>query len=186
MDALATLGRLGLALAFVLGALWLIARFAQRRGRTVRRSQALAVLARQSLGKNSSVAVIKVMDRAMVVGVTDQQVSLLGETDLAEVERKLEEAKAAGRTGPVKNRAALTVVDAETTPARPASIGRRLLPAAPQRPAVAKSGVKASAKAWSATRPAAEASSALAGSALSPATWKQAVEAVRERTVRRA
>lgn len=36
-------------------------------------------------------AVLRVVDRALVVGVTDHQVTLLAETDLATVERQLAE-----------------------------------------------------------------------------------------------
>jgi flagellar protein FliO/FliZ len=47
-----------------------------------RGSGALSVLNRQALSRGSSVAVIRVADRALILGVTDAQVSLLGETDL--------------------------------------------------------------------------------------------------------
>ena len=42
----------------------------------------LAVLNRQQLGRSSAVAVVKVADRALVLGVTEQQISYLGEADL--------------------------------------------------------------------------------------------------------
>ena len=42
----------------------------------------LSVIARQQLSRNSSVAIVRVTDRALVLGVTDGQVTLLTETDL--------------------------------------------------------------------------------------------------------
>jgi flagellar biogenesis protein FliO len=54
--------------------------------RALRRSKArkrnrLEVLARQSLGKNASVAVVRVGGRTLIVGVTDMAVQLLSEVD---------------------------------------------------------------------------------------------------------
>ena len=43
----------------------------------------IEVLARHSLTKNSSVAVVHAAGKALIVGVTDSQVTLLGETDMA-------------------------------------------------------------------------------------------------------
>ena len=43
----------------------------------------LDVLARQALGRTSSVAVVRVADRAYVLGVTDTHITLLDEADLA-------------------------------------------------------------------------------------------------------
>ncbi|PZM98286.1 MAG: flagellar protein [Actinobacteria bacterium] len=82
--------RITLSLLIVLGLMWGMARLARRplggRGGSV-----LAVLARQQLSRGSAVAVLRVVDRALVVGVTDHQVTLLAETDLATVERQLAE-----------------------------------------------------------------------------------------------
>jgi flagellar protein FliO/FliZ len=70
-----------LALGVVLGLMWALARFV-RRPLTGKADRVLNVLARQQLSRNASVAVLKVMDRALVVGVTDQGVRLLTETEL--------------------------------------------------------------------------------------------------------
>lgn len=82
--------RITLSLLIVLGLMWGLARLARRplggRGGTV-----LAVLSRQQLSRNSAVALLRVADRALVVGVTDHQVTLLAEADLATVERQLNE-----------------------------------------------------------------------------------------------
>ncbi|GAA1800970.1 hypothetical protein GCM10009682_23290 [Luedemannella flava] len=78
--------RIAFSLLVVLGLLWGIARISRRRV-TGRGATTLTVLARQQLGRNSSVAVVRVVDRAIVLGVTDAQVSLLGEADLAALEK---------------------------------------------------------------------------------------------------
>jgi flagellar protein FliO/FliZ len=82
--------RIALSLLVVLLLMWGLARVA-RRPLTGRRGSALIVLARQPLSRNASVAVLQVVDRALVLGVTDQQVTLLGEADLAELERLRDE-----------------------------------------------------------------------------------------------
>jgi flagellar protein FliO/FliZ len=74
--------RIGFSLLVVFGLMWGLARVARRGGVGRRGSGNLAVLNRQSLSRGSSVAVIQVADRALILGVTDTQVSLLGETDL--------------------------------------------------------------------------------------------------------
>jgi flagellar protein FliO/FliZ len=74
--------RIGFSLLVVFGLMWGLARVARRGGVGRRGSGGLAVLNRQSLSRGSSVAVVQVADRALILGVTDTQVSLLGETDL--------------------------------------------------------------------------------------------------------
>jgi flagellar protein FliO/FliZ len=74
-----------LALVVVLGLMWLLARLA-RRPLGGRGAGVLAVLARQSLTRGSSVAVVRVGTRAYVLGVTDQNVTLLAEADPAALE----------------------------------------------------------------------------------------------------
>jgi flagellar protein FliO/FliZ len=73
------------SLAVVFGMMWLLARLAKR-PLGGGRGGALSVVARQQLTRTASVAVIRVADRALIVGVTENQVSLLGETDLEAVE----------------------------------------------------------------------------------------------------
>lgn len=148
------IGRLLLSLCVVLGAMWLLGRWARKRsGRGGRSGQVLAVLARQQVSRNSTVAVVKVLDRAIIVGVTDGQVSLLGDTDLEQIE-------------------ALTAPPVRTPPVRRLRV--------PQ--AVVADGAEAIARPGKAS---AQSGSALSGSALSVTTWKQAINALRERTVRR-
>jgi flagellar protein FliO/FliZ len=73
--------RIGFSLLVVMGLMWLLARVV-RRPLGGRGHGPLAVLTRQQLTRGAAVAVVRVADRAMIIGVTDQQVSLLGEADL--------------------------------------------------------------------------------------------------------
>ncbi len=132
--------RLVVSLGIVLALMWLAARLV--RGSTAGRALGVVeLLARQPVGRGSSVAVLRVADRALVVGVTDTQVTLIGETDLATIEVAREQAEAAA--------------------------------------AVRGTGTSAGG------RPGTGAGGPLAGSVLSPGTWRRAIDAVRERTVRR-
>jgi len=75
--------RIGFSLLVVFGLMWGLAKVARRGGVGRRGSGSLSVLNRQTLSRGSSVAFDQVADRALILGVTDAQVSLLGETDLA-------------------------------------------------------------------------------------------------------
>jgi flagellar protein FliO/FliZ len=72
--------RIFFSLAVVLLLMWGLARVA-RRPLSGRSGGALAVLARQPLTRGAAVAVVRVGERAYVVGVTDQNVTLLAEAD---------------------------------------------------------------------------------------------------------
>ncbi len=74
--------RIGFSLLIVFGLMWGLARVVRRPLGGHHRPGTLSVLNRQQLSRGSSVAVVRVADRALVLGVTDQQVSLLGETEL--------------------------------------------------------------------------------------------------------
>jgi flagellar protein FliO/FliZ len=72
--------RIGFSLLVVMGLMWLAARVVRRPlGR--RAHGELAVLNRQQLTRGAAVTVVRVADRAMILGVTDQQITLLGEAD---------------------------------------------------------------------------------------------------------
>ncbi|MBL7254626.1 flagellar biosynthetic protein FliO [Paractinoplanes lichenicola] len=73
--------RIGFSLFIILGMMWGLARLI-RRPLLGRGHGTLEVLNRQQLSRGASLAVVKVADRAMILGVTDQQVSLLGETEV--------------------------------------------------------------------------------------------------------
>ena len=74
--------RIGFSLLIVFGLLWALAKALRRPLGGRRGVGALAVLSRQQLSRGSAVAVVQVNDRALILGVTDQQISLLGEADL--------------------------------------------------------------------------------------------------------
>jgi flagellar protein FliO/FliZ len=78
-----------LSLSIVLTLLWVVARIGRKRqagGARMRRATAsvatgqVDLLGRRSIGRNSSIAVVRVDGRTMVVGQTPQQITLLGET----------------------------------------------------------------------------------------------------------
>jgi len=156
-------GRLLLALCFVLGLMWVIARWVRGRNGGRRNAAAMTVLARQQLSRNSAIAVVKVLDQALIIGVTDGQVSKLGDTDLAQFEAE----SAAAQRPPLRLVAAKrppTDEDAFESPQALAAGGSARVPGGSARGA---------------------GGSALAGSALSLGTWRQAIDVLRERTVRR-
>ena len=75
--------RIGFSLLVVLGLMGGVAWVARRGAGGNRHEGTLAVLNRKQLSRGASVTVVQVADRAYILGVTDQQVSLLGETELA-------------------------------------------------------------------------------------------------------
>jgi len=78
--------RVVFSLSVVLGLLWLIARVSSRRLRGSAHQGLVRTLVRQPLSRGSSLAVVSVGERVLVVGVTEQQVNLLAELDPSEVE----------------------------------------------------------------------------------------------------
>jgi flagellar protein FliO/FliZ len=91
VSVVALLARLVVSLGVVLVLMWVAARLLARQstGRRVARNAGrpvpIQVLARQSLSKNSSVAVVQAAGKALVVGVTDAQVTLLAQSDIESV-----------------------------------------------------------------------------------------------------
>jgi len=151
-----------ISLAVVLGFMWVIARRMKRPGR-VGNGDLMDVLSRRQLSRTASVAVVRVLDQALVIGITDGQVSLIGETDLEAAQRAVE----AGSTSRRSPR-----------PARPSP---------KPSPRIAPDGriLPAPAAAVPVTAAPAGRRTALAGSALSPATWRQTVDSLRNLTTRR-
>lgn len=73
----------------------------KRAGHRRRRPAPVEVIARHGLSRSSSVAVVRLGERALVLGVTEQQVTLLTEIDPAEVDAPPDlEDSPAGPTGP--------------------------------------------------------------------------------------
>jgi flagellar protein FliO/FliZ len=90
--------RLGLSLGIVLGLFWAIARTSSKRMGGSR--SLMKVRSRQSLSRSSSVAVVEVGSRVLVVGVSDGGVALLTELDPAEVAETAPAAEAVPSTAP--------------------------------------------------------------------------------------
>ena len=107
--------RIGFSLLVVLGLMWLLARAVRRPLGAGRASGPLAVLNRQQLSRAASVTVVRVADRAMILGVTEQHVSLLGEADLEDFEPH-----------PAQHRDHLRVPDRELPDAHPQPVRGRL------------------------------------------------------------
>jgi flagellar protein FliO/FliZ len=91
MSFLLLFGRTLLALTIVLGCVWGLSRLARRtqNGGAARRAGIanggrLEVLGRKSLSRTTSVAVIRVGERDLVVGVTPQSVTLISEIQVPE------------------------------------------------------------------------------------------------------
>lgn len=147
--------RVGFSFSVVLGLMWVAARVLRNRtgGRA---TDTVEVLARTQLGRGANVTVLRVADRAIVLGVTERSIVQLGEsiTDLTSLRAE----PAPSITLP----AARSAVPALAGPADSSPL--LTVPSAPQ--AMAGQG-------------------ALAGSILSPATWRMGMDALRERTVRR-
>jgi flagellar protein FliO/FliZ len=170
MQTVELVGRLFIALAVVLGVIWMIAKRARGSARQKLRSDKLIdVLGRQSLSRNSSVAVVRVAGQALIVGVTDSNVRVLGAVELDEVQAHIAAANPATR---------LTVAGADSPEVAEtagyddaAAATRRVVPFTPASAA--------------AVAPTAAPAGKLAGSALSPATWKQTIDALREMTARK-
>jgi flagellar protein FliO/FliZ len=83
--------RIGFTLAVIMGLLWVLARVVRRPLGGHRGSGPLAVLDRHQLSRGAAVTVVRVADRAVILGVTDQQVSFLGEADLEAFEHHVPE-----------------------------------------------------------------------------------------------
>ena len=84
--------RLIFSLGVVIGLMWVAANVLRKRGfapvaaRATARGVQVELLARKPLGRNASIAVVRVGERSMVVGVTEHQITKLDDADLDEIE----------------------------------------------------------------------------------------------------
>ena len=157
MELLVQLGRVVLSLVVVLVLLWVAARALRKNQRRSMHGVDVDVLARQPLAQRSSLAIVQVGDRALVLGVTESRVELLTEAPLASL---------------IATRDVQDVPVTDDDHALDASLDEVRVPA----------GLVAQRKP---SLPHGTTPGGLAGSALSPATWAKALDAVREMTVRR-
>lgn len=163
--------RLIASLAVVVGLLLLLARFAGRRY-AGRAGAPVQVVHRQQLSRSSAIAVVSVGSRLLVIGTTDQQVSLLTELDPED----LPEAAVAGDPHDPSELVLLPAsqVDAEDADGADLEAADGLTDRLPPLPR--RGGAHRAAPARPAT-PARPAQGPLAGSVLSPQTWRQALAA---------
>ena len=176
--------RLVFSLAVVIGMLLLLARFSAKRFRGSSNAP-IRVVHRQALSRSSSVAVVTIGSRVLVLGTTEQQVQLLTELDPEELEvldpaleSELDEpvgfepATFAPATTPSYGPTYGAVVTAPAASIQPAPAARE------RRKAVAtKQRRKPVAAARPATTTASGGGGPLAGSLLSAQTWKPALAA---------
>jgi flagellar protein FliO/FliZ len=139
--------RMVISLAVVLCLLFAVARFA-RRGRPRSGGPEMTVISRVTVGAKASVAVVRLGEQALVVGVTEQSVTLLSELRASDL--VAEEPDVSATDHPSGDPVVVRRVVIDSTPTRRES----------------KEGK-------------------LAGSALSPETWRRTVESVRDLTVRK-
>jgi flagellar protein FliO/FliZ len=147
--------RLILSLAFIAGVLVFAARLAKKRG-LGQSTGLIEVVARQRMGRTSTLNVVRIADVVLVVGATEEQVTLLAEVDAETIDAALRE-RATGRPAP----AAVDLDDTDDDDDR--ERGRELYPARIPR----------------------QSTGVLAGSVLDRQGWGTLVDQVRERTVRR-
>ncbi|MCW2637617.1 MAG: fliO [Blastococcus sp.] len=82
--------RLILSLAFIAAVLLFAARLAKKRG-LGQGNGLIEIVARQRMGRSSTLNVVRIADVVLVVGATEEQVTLLAEVDAAAVEAALAE-----------------------------------------------------------------------------------------------
>jgi flagellar protein FliO/FliZ len=90
--------RLILSLAFIAVVLYFAARVAKKRG-LGQGNGLIEVVARQRMGRTSTVNVVRIGDVVLVVGATEEQVTLLAEVDAETIEHSLRERQAPVRLG---------------------------------------------------------------------------------------
>lgn len=192
MDQLLLALRVAVSLAIVIGMIWALSKVTRRWNPT--RSAAIQVISKVSLSKRSSLIVVGVGDRGMLLGVTDHGITQLGEVALpskstpAEPQRsaivvdlhgatrgrepRFEDYLAADLAADLQPEAYLEgyVLPGSTAPTAQQS-RRRGRGARSQR----QQGPQADPQ---------PKKDALAGSVLSPDTWRQAMSAIRDKTVR--
>lgn len=159
-----------LALVVVLGIMWFLARWA-RKPLGGKSDRVMSVLARQQLSRTSSVTVLRVMDRALVLGVTEQGVRLITETDLTALEEVL-----AVEPEPSKSWLRARTLNAADADQPVPDAGQPDSDHAFRKPVRVPAGDLQGSRSGR---------GALEGSVLSPKVWRQVVTVARDLTVRR-
>jgi flagellar protein FliO/FliZ len=100
---LALFARLIVSLGIVIGLMWLAARTMRRRGfggPSRRPGVHVDIVARRTLGRNSSIAIVRAGSQGLVVGITDHQITKLADADLSEIDLEAEGQWTASPQGP--------------------------------------------------------------------------------------
>jgi flagellar protein FliO/FliZ len=90
--------RLILSLGFIAVVLLVAARMAKKRG-LGQGNGVIEIVARQRMGRTSTVNVVRIADVVLVVGATEEQVTLLAEVDAETVEAALNQRRGPARFG---------------------------------------------------------------------------------------
>jgi flagellar protein FliO/FliZ len=90
--------RLVLSLGFIAAVLLFAARLAKKRG-LGQGNGLIEVVARQRMGRTSTVNVVRIADVVLVIGATEEQVTLLAEVDSEAVDAALRERRPPVRLG---------------------------------------------------------------------------------------
>ena len=176
MDQVLLAIRVIVSLAVVIGLMWAISRLTK--GRTTTKGVPLEIVSRAAVGKKASVIVLRIGERGLVVGVTEHSMSLLAEIEIEDEPVRVEQ-----RT-PVDLSAALLVEEAGYTAAE---VVDHLDPVSlfdDQAVAVGLRSTIDTPRHTSGRRAAPETSTPLTGSVLSPQTWRDMAQALREKSVR--
>ena len=157
MDTLWLILRLGLSFALVLGLIWGLARIKKRVSPT--NAGTIQVLSKIPVSRKGSLLIVEVGGKKLMIGATDTSISLISEIEIAPETVELKEDRRPVELDPYM----FGMLDS------PESMGFELDPAEMD----ALASLKKS-----------QPESKLAGSVLSPGTWRQLAEALREKTVR--
>ncbi len=189
MDTAVVALRVLVALLVVVGLIWLAARRLGA-GRAASDGPTVQVIGRQALGRHAGVAVVAVGNRRLLLGYGEQQVSMLTELGPAgpaeaaprpargSVGRALSSVAALPLRGPAVPLGS-AVADLDLAEAVGGVLPEPSADSAPAGP-VGPAGAAGSVGSAGPARP-----GPLDGSVLSPATWRRALTALQDRTVRR-
>lgn len=180
MDMLLLVLRVGLSLAAVLGLLWWLSR-RMRTSASSRRREGLAIVGRQQLSRRTGVAMVEAAGRRLVVGYTDQGITLLHDAGEIPLE---DPAATSGEERVDVDLAHLDVADLDSTTltTQDATVSELRVVDVAADPDVHPAPVRSTS---ARTADAQRHRSPLEGSILAPDTWRKAVATVQERTVRR-
>ena len=157
MDTFWLVLRVVVSLAVVLGLIWALARVRKRVGPAG--SDVVTVMSKIPVTKKGSVLLVKAGEQTLLLGATDTQISLLASVELPEEEQEAKEERT-----PVDIQSLMEQIHPGHAPAAiaadPASIGR-----ASNRSGSGNDGP-------------------LSGSILSPSTWRQLTDLLKEKTAR--